>query len=145
MIRVALAMSALTLLACNGCNSGGSGPPPGPSGGMPPPGAEVVVHAEDDGRAFDVTRGSMVTFKLAGNAGTGYQWAPGPQGIDPNVLAQQGGPTSEMASPDPGAAKLDVFRFVANNPGTALVEMDLRRAFGNAPPGRVVHFTINVH
>lgn len=147
MIRLALALSAMTLLACNGCNSGGNAPPPGPSGGMAPmpPGGETVVQAEDDGRAFDVPRGSMVTFKLASNSGTGYAWAPGPQGIDPNILAQQGGPTSESASPQPGAPKMDVFRFMANNPGTAMVEMDLKRPFGNAPPGRVVHVTVNVH
>jgi len=146
MIRAMLALSAMTLLACNGCNNGGNGPPPGPSGGMPmPPGAETVVHAEDDGRAFDVARGSMVTFKLTAASGTGYSWAPGPQGIDPNILAAQGGPTSEVSAPEPGAPRMDVFHFMANNPGSAMVEMDLRRPFGNAPPGRVVHFTVNVH
>jgi predicted secreted protein len=145
MIRFVLALGATSLLACNGCNGGGSAPPPGPSGGMPPPAAETVVHAEDDGRVFDVARGSAVTIKLGATAGNGYLWSPGPPGIDPNVLTQQGGPTTEMDSTQPGAPTMAVFRFVANNPGSAVVEMDLKRPFGNAPPGRVVHFTINVH
>jgi len=143
MIRHGLALAALTLIACNGCNNNGSGPPPGPSGGQVPAGGELVVHVEDDGKAFDVARGSPVTFKLASNAGTGYQWMPA--AVDPNVLAQQGDKTSEVSSDVPGAPKMDVYHFVAQNPGSAQVEMDYKRAFGSAPPGRVVHVTIHVH
>jgi predicted secreted protein len=148
MIRLAILLTATTLFACNGCNGGGTPPPPtvpgAPSGsGAAPASGETVVHVEDDGKSFDVTVGSAVTFKLATNAGTGFQW--GPVGVDPNILAQQGDRTQELSSDTPGAPKLEVFHFLANAPGTAVVEMDLKRPFGNAPPGRVIHVTINVH
>jgi predicted secreted protein len=141
MIRHALTLAAMSLLACNGCNHDGSTPPGGP--GTPPPGGETVIHVEDDGRAFDVGRGSPVTFKLASNAGTGFEWVPAP--VDPSVLAQQGGKTNELASDVPGAPKMDVYRFVAVNPGSAAVEMDLKRPWGNQPPARAIHVTVNVH
>ena len=150
MIRQALALTAMSLFACNGCNGDGNTPPatgptpgaPSASGGVPAAG-ETVIHAEDDGKTFDVQRGSTVTFKLASNAGTGFQWVP--VGVDPNILAQQGDRTQELSSDTPGAPKMEVYHFLANAPGTAMVEMDLKRAFGSQPPGRVIHVTVNVH
>ena len=148
MIRLAFALVATSFIACHGCNGDGNNPPPVPPGSgqvHPPPaaGAETVVHVEDDGRAFDVARGSVVTFKLASNGGTGFVWTAAP--VDPNILAQQGDRTFEVTSDTPGAPKMDVYRFMAQNPGSAVVEMDLKRPWGNQPPGRVVHVTINVH
>jgi predicted secreted protein len=148
MIRLALLLTATSLFACNGCNGDGNTPPatvPGaPSGSAVGPAAgETVVHVEDDGKTFDVARGSAVTFKLFSNAGTGFQWSPA--GVDPNVLAQQGDRGQELSSDTPGAPKLEVYHFLANAPGTAVVEMDLKRPWGNQPPGRVIHVTINVH
>ena len=136
----------LALAACGGGGDDTRPPPYVPPGGgyaPPPPGGETVVHAEDDGRAFDVPRGAMVTFKLAGNSGTGYLWTPAP--VDPNVLVQQGGHTTEVTSNAPGAPNADVYRFAANLPGTAVVQMDYRRPWGNAPPARSIRVTINVH
>jgi predicted secreted protein len=144
MKRASYALVALALLACKG---GGDGTLPAQSAGpgqVPPPGPaqETIVHAEDDGRTFDVPRGGMVTFKLAGNAGTGFMWTVGQ--IDPNVLAQQGDHTNELESGAPGAPKMDVYRFVGNSPGSTVVEMDYRRPWGNAPPARAIHVTVNV-
>ncbi len=157
MLRAALALTALSLFACNGCNGDGNAPPAatGPIGPAAMPGAvpgaaaavsngETVVHVEDDGKTFDVARGSAVTFKLAANAGTGFQWSPAP-GVDPSILAAQGERGQEISSDAPGAPKLEVFHFLAGAPGTVTVEMDLKRAFGSAPPARVVHVTLNVH
>jgi predicted secreted protein len=143
MIRAVLVLSALSLLACNGCNH--DAPPSNPNGApMPgPPGGEMVIHAEDDGHTFDVQRGSAVTFKLAANAGTGFMWVPA--GVDPNVLAQQGDRTSEGDPATPGAPKMDVYHYMAANPGTANVEMDLKRPWGNQPPARSIHVVVNVH
>jgi predicted secreted protein len=149
MIRQVLVLTAMSLFACNGCNGDGNTPPatgpgvvPSGSGGVPA-GGETVIHVEDDGKSFDVQRGSAVTFKLASNAGTGFQWVP--VGVDPNILAQQGDRTQELASDAPGAPKMEVYHFLANAPGTAMVEMDLKRPFGSQPPGRVIHVTVNVH
>lgn len=145
-MRFALALAATTLLACNGCNHDGAPPPPNaadaPTGSTAPNG-ETVVHVEDDGKSFDVARGSTVTFQLASNAGTGYAWTPA--AVDPNVLVQQGERTTQVSSDVPGAPKMDVFRFVAQSPGTATVEMDLKRPWEHgAAPGRSVRVTIHV-
>jgi predicted secreted protein len=140
----------MALLACNGCHDG-SAPPasaavaPSASGSgnsATPSGPETVVHVDDDGKSFDVARGTTVTFSLPSNAGTGYVWTP--TQVDANVLAQQGDRTSETSSDVPGAPKVDVYHFAATSAGTTTVEMSLKRPFGSAPPGRVIHVTVNV-
>lgn len=158
MIRLAFlgaTLSSFVLLACNGCNSGNTPPPPTPdtsagaaasgtAAAQSPDGGETVIRVDDDGKTFDVNHGSTVTFKLARDSATGFAWTP--VGVDPNALAQQGDRSSENATSDvPGAPKHDVYHFVAGNPGTTTVEMDLKRAFGSAPPARVIHVTINIH
>ena len=147
----ALAVSSISLLACNGCHDGNapaasatvapSAPSPGNS--ATPAGNETVVHAEDDGKAFDVARGSTVTFTLPSNAGTGYIWVP--TQVDANVLAQQGDRASDASSDVPGAPKVDVYHFAAANPGTTTVEMSLKRPFGSGTAARTVHVTVAVH
>jgi predicted secreted protein len=103
-----------------------------------------VVRVEDDGKTFDVTAGGTITFKLASQSGTGYVWMPA--GADPAVLTQVGDRTSELESSAPGAAKVDVYRFVAQHPGSTAVEMDLQRPWTkNAPPARAIHVLVNVH
>jgi predicted secreted protein len=146
-----LAVLPISLLACNGCHDGNVPPAsaavvPSASGSgnsATPAGAETVVHAEDDGKTFDVAHGATVTFALPSNAGTGYIWTP--TQVDANVLAQQGDRISDASSDVPGAPKVDVYHFTAANPGTTTVEMSLKRPFGSAPPGRVVHVTVTVH
>jgi predicted secreted protein len=102
------------------------------------------VRGEDDGKTFDVAAGGTITFKLASQAGTGYVWMP--SGADPTVLAQVGDRTSEVESSTPGAAKVDVYRFVAQHAGSTAVEMDLQRPWTkNAPPAKAIHVLVNVH
>jgi predicted secreted protein len=142
------------LLACHGCREGAAGAPPTSAGGpagviavtepgdaASQPGAETVIGIEDDGKSFDVARGSTVAFKLASHAGTGYAWVP--TQVEPGVLTQQGDRTNEVSSDAPGAPKLDVYRFVAAASGSTTVELSLRRSFGG-PPGKTIHVTINV-
>jgi predicted secreted protein len=155
MIRHALALCVLTLLAVGGCNDKNAPPvsPTDPAGMTSAPAAagqanaaseakETVVRTEDDGKAVEVARGGTVTFKLVSNSGTGYVWVP--TQVDNNVLAQQGDRTSEVSSDTPGSAKLDVYRFAAHNAGSSAVEMSLKRPFGSAPPARTLHVTVNV-
>jgi predicted secreted protein len=131
--------------ACHGSQDG-TAPPPNAGGSASAPAqtaADTVVRAEDDGKSFDVTRGSTVIFKLASNGGTGYAWTP--TQVDPVALVQQGDRASEASSDAPGAPKLDVYRFTASGPaGATAVEMSLRRSFGGGAPARVVRVTINV-
>jgi predicted secreted protein len=147
-----LAVFSASLLACNGCHDGA--PPAAsaavaPSGSAsgntatPAPASETVVHADDDGKAFDVVRGGAVTFALPSNAGTGYIWVP--TQVDPTILAQQGDRTSDPSSDVPGAPKVDVYHFAAAGPGTTTVEMSLKRPFGSGAAARTVHVTVTVH
>ncbi len=146
------ALLPIWLLACNSCHDGNA--PPASAAVVPsatqasgntatPAAGETVVHVDDDGKTFDVARGATVTFALPSNAGTGYIWTP--TQIDTNVLAQQGDRTSDASSDVPGASKVDVYHFSAANAGTTTVEMSLKRPFGSAPAGRVIHVTVAVH
>jgi|SRR5579883_2958788 len=156
MTRFLVTLSALTLFACNGCN--GNSPDPntpsggsssggtssgGASSGASPAAGETVVHVEDDGKSFDVPVGSAVTFKLAGNAGTGFMWKP--NGVNPAVLAQQGDVSHETSGATPGAPNADVYHFQAVAPGSTPVEMDYARPWEHGTPGKAIHVTVNVH
>jgi predicted secreted protein len=152
MVRLTASLASVLLLAGHGC--GGSGTPPaqvaaaGAASGGPTRGesaaSDALVHVEDDGKTFDVTAGGTITFKLASNGGAGYVWMPA--GADPAVLAQVGDRTSELESGTPGAAKVDVYRFVAQHAGSTAVEMDLQRPWTkNAPPAKAIHILVNVH
>jgi predicted secreted protein len=103
----------------------------------------VVVHADDDGKTFDLAVGSRIVFALANHSGTGFLWMP--TRVDESILAPDGMRRSEVESDVPGAPKRDVLRFLAKNPGTTVVEMTLKRPFGNAPPGPAIHVTVRVH
>jgi predicted secreted protein len=148
----ALVVFSVSLLACNGCHDGNPPPasatvaPTGSTSGntaTPAASSETVVHAEDDGKAFDLARGAALTFALPSNAGTGYIWMPTP--VDATILAQQGDRTSDVSSDVPGAPKVDVYHFTAAGPGTTTVEMSLKRPFGSGAAARTVHVTVTVH
>jgi predicted secreted protein len=148
----ALAVFSVSLLACNGCHDG-NGPAASPAvatsasgtskSATPDAATETVIHVDDDGKSFDVTRGSAVTFALSSNAGTGYIWMP--TQVDASVLAQQGDRASDASSDVPGAPKVDVYHFAATGAGTTTVEMSLKRPFGSGPASRTVHMTVTVH
>jgi len=113
---------------------------------LPPDGGaatRVVVHADDDGKTFDLAVGSRIVFALANHAGTGFLWMP--THVDESILAPDGMRRSEIESDVPGAPKRDVLRFLAKNTGTTVVEMTLKRPFGSAPPGPAIHVTVRVH
>ncbi len=156
MTRFLWVLSAVTLLACNGCNGNSPDPnvPPAgsssggaaggsSSGGGTPAASETVVHVEDDGKTFDVAVGSTVTFKLAGNAGTGFVWKP--SGVNAAVLAQQGDVSHETSGATPGAPNADVYHFQAVAAGSTPVEMDYVRPWEHGTPGKAIHVTVNVH
>jgi predicted secreted protein len=153
MIRTGLAALSLPLLVSgSGCNDHNAPPPSPPASAGPAsapetgpaPSTPLLVHVEDDGKTFDVASGSRITFKLATNAGTGYVWMP--TGVDPNVLAQEGERGNEASSDVPGAPKMDVYRFTAQRPGRATIEMDLQRPWAKTqPPAKSIHVMISVH
>ncbi|HEY8039683.1 MAG TPA: protease inhibitor I42 family protein [Polyangiaceae bacterium] len=115
----------------------------GGSGGDGAATSETVVHVEDDGKTVDLAAGATLTVKLASHSGTGYAWMPAK--VDAAVLSQVGDRTSEISSSTPGAPKLDVYHFTAVKAGTTTLQMDLKRPFGNAPPGKTIKITVKVH
>jgi predicted secreted protein len=137
-------IAALLLLACLACHH--DDPP-----AQPPPvttsaddaAAETVVRVEDDGKTFEVARGATLVFKLVTHGGTGFAWMPAP--LDGGTLAQQGDRTTELASDVPGSPRTDVYRFVAQTPGTTTIAMELERPWGDAPPAKTLRVTVNVH
>jgi predicted secreted protein len=112
---------------------------PSPDGGAA---GRVVVHADDDGKTFDLAVGSRIVFALANHSGTGFLWMP--THVDESVLAPDGMRRSEVESDVPGAPTRDVLRFIAKKSGTTVVEMTLKRPFGNAPPGPAIHVTVRI-
>jgi predicted secreted protein len=152
-LRVPLALAAVSLLAAagesgGGCRHGGAPPSPSaatsaaPSAAAP---AERVLGTEDDGKTLELAQGDTLTVRLAGHAGTGFAWVlAAVDGGDGGVLSQVGERTSELASDTPGAPKLDVYRFVARSAGTRTVEMDLRRPWGDQPAVKTWRVTVNV-
>jgi predicted secreted protein len=104
-----------------------------------------VVHIEDDGKIIDVQKGGSVTFVLASHAGTGYVWAP--TKVDPAFLTQVGDRSSDVPNDIPGAKKYDVYHFTvgAAASGSSVVEMSLKRPFGNERIARAIHVTVNAH
>jgi predicted secreted protein len=157
-----LIVCGLAIVAGNGCRDGASPPAhggtatssgssakptsnPGDAGVGVEAGVDagaVIIGVQDDGKTFDVAVGSVITFALASNEGTGYVWVP--TRVDPNVVAPEGARASENDSDTPGASKRDIYRFTAKAVGTASMEMSLKRPFGHAPSGRVVRVTLNV-
>lgn len=104
---------------------------------------ETVIHIEDDGKIIDVQKGGSVTFVLATHAGTGYVWTP--TKVDPAFLAQVGDRSSDVPNDIPGAKKYDVYHFTvgAAASGSSVVEMSLKRPFGNERIARAIHVTVN--
>jgi predicted secreted protein len=142
----AIALVGVLFIGCHGCKNGGAAGPntegPAVPAVEPIEAGPTVVHVDDDGKSFDVLRGSTVTFELAAKAGTGFAWVP--TQVDPVVLVAQGGRTSEASSDSPGAPKMDVYRFTAAGSGSTTVAMSLQRAFGSAPPAQALRVTLNV-
>jgi predicted secreted protein len=143
-------------VAIAGCRAGASSlahagaAAPSASGGGADAGADAsagadagaVIGVQDDGKTFDVAVGSIITFALASNAGTGYVWVP--THVDDNVVATVGARASERDSDTPGASKRDIYRFRARAAGTAWIEMSLERPFGHSRSGRIVRVTFHV-
>lgn len=145
---VALFTFTLLLACACGCHHDAPAPVSGGTTGVTPSDAgqpasdETVVKVEDDGKTIDVKTGATLAFKLAGNSGTGYAWVAG--AVDASVLVPQGERQVERLSDAPGGAKLDVLRFVAKGPGTVVVQVDLKRPWGDQPVAKTVKVTVKV-
>jgi hypothetical protein len=107
--------------------------------------AGTLIHIEDDGKIIDVQKGGSVVFVLASHAGTGFVWVP--TRVDPAFLTQVGDRSSDVPNDIPGTKKYDVYHFTvgAAASGSSVVEMSLKRPFGNERIGRVIHVTVNAH
>jgi predicted secreted protein len=143
MLRACLAFAALPLLIASGGCTHDAPPPVDAAGGVPSSSADTVVRLDDDGKTIEVAQGTRVVFKLAASSGTGYAWVAAP--VDASVLAAQGERAVERSADAPGAPKLDVLRFLAKGPGMVVVQLDLKRPWGDEPAVKTIKVTINVH
>jgi len=144
MLRAALALAAS--FACGGCHHDSTLPGPSGSSSTTPPldAGGTFLGAEDDGKTLDLSPGDTLTLRLPTHGGTGFVWVPAARDGGDGSVVQVGERTSELSSGTPGAPKLDVYRLVARGPGTATVEMDLRRPWGDQPPVKTWRVTVNV-
>jgi inhibitor of cysteine peptidase len=134
--------------------SGSTAPPPSSATapGVPVDAGETVVGIEDEGKTLELARGAVLTVKLALSSGTGFSWVPA--AADGGVLELEGERASQTpastaavssASPMPGSARFDVYRFVARTPGTTTLALELRRPWEHdVPPARSFHVTVRV-
>ncbi len=143
--RMLLVVLLAALAACR--HDPGPSSPEGPTGSTPDSG-ELVLGEGDDGRTIDVARGAVVTFALRRASGTGYEWTPA--GAADGGLVPRGERVVETPSGEDagrlGGPRLDVYRFVAESPGTDVVEMQLKRPWEtDRAPARSVRVTLRVH
>jgi len=105
------------------------------------PSGDVVVTERDAGGEVGITRGATLIVRLSAQLGTGYSWQISEN--DPSHLRLLGPPSLERSGNDqPGATQEQVFRFVAEKPGTTPLMLRYRRPWEpDAPPAR----TFSVH
>lgn len=107
----------------------------------------AALGIKDSGKTSQVKAGGAVVVRLAAQLGTGYRWhlkAP-----PAAVLAQDGEekiePIAEGDKQMPGAAELQVFRFIAKAPGKADLKFEYFREFEpGKKPTRTATFHIQV-
>ncbi len=117
----ALVSIAVLVLAVSAC---ASGPVPSPT---------LVLDESGNGGMFAVGLGSFVEIRLEGNATTGYLWSP-----DAAKTSKPDGPAEGRYDPtSPGCSGTGgsyIIRFVAVNPGEALLSLAYARPWETVPP-----------
>jgi predicted secreted protein len=86
--------------------------------------AERVIVQDDQGKIFEVRQGDIVLIRLAENPSTGYQWEV--DAVAEQVVELQGSDFS-MVGRSIGGGGWRTFPFKAQSPGTAKIQLKLRR------------------
>lgn len=92
---------------------------------------EVPLGAGDSGRTVEVERGDVVVVALESNASTGFAWRI-ETGAAPQLKlkSEEYVPPKEQPTPIVGAPGTQVFRFEAEERGTAVLELAYARSDG---------------
>jgi inhibitor of cysteine peptidase len=86
--------------------------------------AERVIVQDDQGKVFEVRQGNIVLIRLAENPSTGYPWEI--DEVAEQVIELQGSDFS-MVGRSIGGGGWRTFTFKAQSPGTAKIQLKLRR------------------
>jgi predicted secreted protein len=109
----------------------------------PSPEGGAALTIDDSGKKLDLSVGATFQVELRGSAGTGFKWDV--TSPDSAVVALSGSATRAPLTPGmPGGPFRQTFVFVAKAPGTAHVELQYRRSFGEAAPAKTFFVDVTV-
>ncbi len=107
---------------------------------------DIVVSERDNGRTFELYKGSLVEIRLEGNPTTGYAWARGAETENDLVLKaldESGYTPSKPALT--GSGGTFVFKYMAANPGVARLVFGYARSWEHVPPLKTWTVTVKVN
>jgi inhibitor of cysteine peptidase len=135
MVRTtALILSLAALLALTACSSSAT-----------PLLKDFKLTKSDNGKTFEVNKGSTVEVTLEGNPTTGYLWGLLPTTQNDLVLKPDSDYTFKSDNPNlVGSGGKFLFKFQAANPGTAVLKFGYQRPWESVPPAETFDVTISV-
>lgn len=107
-------------------------------------GHAITVGDAENGRAITLSRGDTLILLLASNRSTGYAWKVVRD--DPAYLKPLGAPAYKRPPGSPvGGGGYQLFRFIAEKPGTASLTLKYSRPWEqDVPPAKTYQLTVNV-
>ncbi len=107
-------------------------------------GHTITVGNAENGRAITLSHGDTLVLSLTSNPSTGYTWRAVRD--DPAHLRPLGAPRYERPSGSLlGGAGRQVFRFKAENPGTAALTLEYARPWEkNVPAAKTYRLRLNI-
>ncbi len=107
-------------------------------------GHTITVGDAENGRAITLSHGDTLVLSLTSNRSTGYNWRVVRD--DRAHLRPLGTPKYERRSESLlGGGGYQLFRFVAENPGTASLTLNYERPWEkDVPPAKTYQLTVNV-
>jgi len=106
--------------------------------------SEVNINNTNNHSQITMQKGNILIVKLLANPGTGYSW----QIIknDSDKLKPLGDSVLEpLETEAPGASENQVFRFLAQNPGSTFIELHYLRSWErNTPPAETYQIQVQI-
>jgi inhibitor of cysteine peptidase len=105
---------------------------------------EVIVNDTNNDTQIVLDKNNILIVKLLANPGTGYGWQIVKNDRDRlQPLTDSGLPL--LQAEVTGASEIQIFRFVAQNSGTSILELHYLRAWEkNVPPLKTYHLNIEI-
>ena len=133
-VVVFVLMAALAAVAAAGCSSANAGAGP------------LALTDNDNGKAFTVKVGDIITVVIPGNMTTGYSWAAALSEKDAALLQQQGEPVYAQGSNGSvvGAGGTFTFTFKAAAAGQAALKLAYARPWENGAPAQTYEVELTI-